>query len=386
MENYEDCEQILPDLWVLYLKAMHPDDKITSFYQLATRYLIGEASSTEREQLVFRLRDIECRDLFAEMSKGWENDPENCQKGFDIDAISHLVEAAVDSERSAGQEEQSMTSMEAGEGRSRWFTRPATVAALAASLALIAIPATLYFKSGRSVLTSASQPIQWIQRSAGPSERLVVTLNDGTQITLNSGSSLSYPETFGPRARLVRLMGEAFFDVTHDETHPFVVETPTIRIKVLGTQFNVHAFADGSEAKVSLIKGRVQVTDLTVGARGSEKPFSLAPGEEFGFSPESRVSKITPISVQAATGWMQDVFVWKREPIFSAMHQLERRFGITVEFADPALVSERVSGSFERESLEEIFETLQMTGVFNFQIIRDQGKIARVILSRGQRG
>ncbi|EIP98954.1 Fe2+-dicitrate sensor, membrane component [Opitutaceae bacterium TAV1] len=358
-----------------------------AFYQLATRYLTGEASGSERQQLVEQLRKPEARALFEEMRSGWEGSPANLEKGFDVDAIAQRVAIAVAEDQPHSEPDRDASPVPHRPRRIRhryspWFFR-LSFGVLATSFAALAIVAVIWFRPAPPAKV-AGGPVSWVQRSCGASERLLVTLGDGTKITLNSGSILSHPEIFGPYGRVVRLTGEAFFDVSHDESRPFVVETPTLRIRVLGTRFNVRAFADGTKAQVSLVKGKVQVTEIAPRNQEEAKPVVLTPGEQYNFSPETRMAKVQPVSAEAATGWMQDVFVWKREPAASAMRQLERRFGIGVEFSDPALSNEELNGTFEAESLEEIFETLQLTGIFNYRLIRAGDKIERVILSPGQ--
>ena len=89
-------------------------------------------------------------------------------------------------------------------------------------------------------------------------ERASLRLSDGTLVWLNSGSRLEYPTHFATDNRQVRLEGEAYFEVQRDESLPFIVQTNTVDVKVLGTKFNVSSYAK-EETKVTLKEGKVQV-------------------------------------------------------------------------------------------------------------------------------
>ena len=106
-------------------------------------------------------------------------------------------------------------------------------------------------------------------------QRIEVTLQDGTRVCLNAGSSLEFPNVFSKRDRKVRLSGEAMFDVMPDADCPFVVETYGYDVQVYGTKFNVEADAASAEFSTALLQGSVKVTDRASGAG-----FFLVPGEK----------------------------------------------------------------------------------------------------------
>ena len=86
-----------------------------------------------------------------------------------------------------------------------------------------------------------------------------LTLSDGTRVWLNAASSLTYPEIFQDRERVVELTGEAFFEVKPDTALPFIVKTQGMRVKVLGTTFNVKAYPDELKLYTTLVEGKVEV-------------------------------------------------------------------------------------------------------------------------------
>ncbi|AHF90319.1 anti-FecI sigma factor FecR [Opitutaceae bacterium TAV5] len=394
---------------------MNPEndgDEKLAFECLATRYLSGESTSAEREHFVALLADPRWKDLFEDMQLAWDLTRADGTPDFDAAAASRRLAtriAAGEEEGKAGEMDTTPDTvadtgwMDAPEEQVRrnrvwWRLRPGVPVLLAASLALAAGCFLILSRSGlfpgKSATVATTTPARplhadgtgeaaWERRTTNDRERSLLTLPDGTKVTLNSGSSLDYPPLFGPYARIVRLTGEGYFDVAHDAAKPFIVETSALRITVLGTQFNVRAFADGSKPEVSLVRGKVQVTGVT--PAGETAPVVLTPGQQYSFVPESGAGEVQEITPEKITGWMHDeVLFFDREPVASAIRKLETRFGVTVELSDPKLGDETLTGRFEKESLEEILVLLQRTGEIDYRLVRNNGHIKSVVLSPGR--
>ena len=101
-----------------------------------------------------------------------------------------------------------------------------------------------------------------------------ILLPDSTQVWLNAGSTLDYPEHFDETTREVTLTGEAYFDVKHAAEHPFIIHTGQIQTTVLGTAFNINAYTDRSNIQVSVSRGKVKVS------RGDQLIATLVKGQE----------------------------------------------------------------------------------------------------------
>ena len=115
-----------------------------------------------------------------------------------------------------------------------------------------------------------------IQTVSTLAETRTVRLPDGTSVTLNHYSSLSYPERFKSDDREVELSGEAYFEVSKDSKHPFIVQTETIDVQVLGTHFNVDAYPDNPDVKTTLLTGSVAVSNKNNSVRMVLKPNEVA--------------------------------------------------------------------------------------------------------------
>ena len=128
------------------------------------------------------------------------------------------------------------------------------IAAAAAIVLLIAFAA--FYKN--AILNIVS-PVKEIQLSSSAGQHRQMSLPDGTKVWLSPSTRISYPDKFGDKQRLVKLEGEAFFEVKHDAAHPFIIQSGSIKTVVLGTSFNVQAYPDAGTAEVTVVSGKVAV-------------------------------------------------------------------------------------------------------------------------------
>ncbi len=155
-----------------------------------------------------------------------------------------------------------------------------------------------------------------------------ITLPDGSKVWLNANSTLKYPSRFTGHSREVILDGEAFFDIqeiqgARDTRVPFKVLTSGQTVEVLGTQFNVSAYADEPETKTTLVEGRVSVE--TDGAR-----LQLVPGEQ-GTSDGKGITK-TEVNTEQYTAWRDGWISFQDKPFDQIMREVERWYGIEVRY------------------------------------------------------
>lgn len=129
--------------------------------------------------------------------------------------------------------------------------------AAAAAVVLLVTFAALYKNEVLEVVDPAKQ----VELVTAPGKHRQISLPDGTRIWLSPGSHISYPNKFRTKERLVKLEGEAFFDVVHDENHPFVIQSGQLKTVVLGTSFNVKAYPNQIISEVTVISGKVAVQE-----------------------------------------------------------------------------------------------------------------------------
>lgn len=173
-----------------------------------------------------------------------------------------------------------------------------------------------------------------------------IVLADGTNVYLNAASSLTYPVAFTGKDRKVSITGEAYFEVAKDKTKPFIVQTRTDAITVLGTHFNINAYADEGSVRTSLIEGSVKVSGEI-----------LHPGEAYANG------KVTRTNVQQDVAWKNGAFSFSNTDIETVLRQFARWYDIEVVFGKEK-PNKKISGDIGRDlTLSEVIEGLNGLGV-----------------------
>lgn len=187
-----------------------------------------------------------------------------------------------------------------------------------------------------------------------------LTLSDGTKVWLNALSSLKFPEQFSDNDRVVELNGEAFFQVSKDKRHPFIVRMgENEQVKVLGTQFNVNFYKDEESKKITLIEGSVDVRSQTSNVK-------LTPGQQVRISNGNLLLE-KHADTEAATGWKEGKFVFRDADIYNIMRQAERWYDVNVIYRTTS--SEHFNFSISRnEPLSKILHLMELTGKIHFKI------------------
>lgn len=181
-------------------------------------------------------------------------------------------------------------------------------------------------------------------------ERTTITLADGSKILLDADSALSEDFTAGERhVRLLR--GAAFFDVTHDEAHPFVVATDVGEVRVLGTRFDVR-LSEG-RGVVTLAQGSVSVTAGTTGARTV-----LAPGQQARFDNRG-IAGVESVDLEDSLSWRNGRFVFYRARLADVVNEIARYRRGRIVIASNTLADERVTGSFMLDDTDAALASLQ---------------------------
>lgn len=192
-------------------------------------------------------------------------------------------------------------------------------------------------------------------------ERANLHLSDGTLVWLNSGSCLEYPTHFATDNRQVRLEGEAYFEVKRDESLPFIVQTNTLNVKVLGTKFNVSSY-EMDETIVTLKEGKVQVD-----CEAENESYILYPNEQIVYSKDKGV-ELLQVDANSISSWTTGYLNFVNEPLEQIVKVLERRFNVQIVIENPKLASERFTCySIDSAGIDQIFRLLQQTRMLKYQ-------------------
>ncbi|GAA3972163.1 FecR family protein [Mucilaginibacter dorajii] len=188
-----------------------------------------------------------------------------------------------------------------------------------------------------------------------------VMLPDGTNVWLNSQSSLTYPVAFNGQERNVTLKGEAYFEVAKNKKHPFIVHTDNVKVKVLGTHFNVAAYTDDDEVKTTLLEGSVNLSKGTSSAM-------LVPGQQ-GIVTATGDNIITKtVNVNQAIAWKMGYFLFRENSIRDIMKQMARWYDVEVEYKGTP-TSKTFGGTYAKDKdINELLNGLELTGLVHFKI------------------
>jgi ferric-dicitrate binding protein FerR (iron transport regulator) len=233
----------------------------------------------------------------------------------------------------------------------REFSKVAAVIVIAVSMALFV------HKSNQNQNPVLSQTIEVPQ-----GQYVNLILSDGTKVSLNSNSKLIFPTTFTNDERTVKLDGEGYFEVAHNAKKPFHVITNKCDIKVLGTTFNVLAYSNSDVFETSLLKGSVQISNLS----NSEK-ILLKPNEKAEFRDGKLLGSI--LENENDFLWRTGVYVFQNEPLIDILQKMESYYQTKIIINNVAVGQLRCTGKFkQKESIEEVIQVLRNLTHFNYKL------------------
>lgn len=231
-------------------------------------------------------------------------------------------------------------------------------------LPLLGLSAYLYYQT--SILKSKS--VGLLETTTAYGVRTKITLSDGSEVWLNSGSTLSYPERFTEDKRQVTLSGEAFFKVKSDKDHRFDVQTSDgITVSAYGTEFNVQAYAEEPDIKATLAEGYIQIDQIN-------QPDSqeLIPGEQAVYSRHTQQMQVRKANLLVETAWKDGKLVFRRTPMEEIAKQLSRHFNVNIQLQGKEIFDYTYSATFTTETLAEILSLLEKTAPIRCEIIEPQ--------------
>ena len=188
-----------------------------------------------------------------------------------------------------------------------------------------------------------------------------ITLSDGTIVYLNSESELRYPVNFVGRDRRVYLSGEAYFDVVQDEAHPFIVDMGNSSVRVLGTSFDVRAYADEDEVLTTLVQGSVKFS-------AGKEFVTLEPGKQAVLGKSGSI-ETREVDTYLYTARKEGVFAFKRQRLEEIMKVVARWYDVNIFWENVSQKEVTFTGKMKRyDDFSKVVEVLEMTGNTEFVI------------------
>ncbi len=315
----------------------------TYYDNLMIRYFTGEASGDEISELWAWLEEHPLnKELFKEQKKIHDAvSQEMIEQQVDLDKewveIKHRMES-----------EHQYRNAVAFDSRSSFFNRRSLLRVAAAIILLFSVGFLL-----KQIIFGQPDSIHLVASN----DVIETQLPDGSHISLNKGSSLTYPEDMKGERREVELKGEAHFDVSHNPDKPFIVSAGDLRVEVLGTKFYINTNGPGNQVQVILIEG-------SVAAYYKDTPESktiLKPGEEASFNPSTKNISTTSQHEEYFLVWKTRSMKFSDERLDKVVAVIAKAYNKKITLSNPAIGDCRLSVAFENQTLESVLKVLEST-------------------------
>ena len=192
-------------------------------------------------------------------------------------------------------------------------------------------------------------------------------LPDGTKVWLNQSSVLKYPRAFEGKERHVYLDGEAYFEVARNHEKPFMVKSPAMDVRVLGTSFNIKCRPDNSFAETTLIEGEVEVKDKSDKGR-----ITLLPGQKAVLNRVTGRMQVKQVDPKMEIVWHNDLIPFEKSSIFQIAAALERFYGVKIILSPDVDSTNTYSGVLKKkDNIESVLNSLRNSIPFNYKKVDD---------------
>ncbi|MDB5029371.1 FecR domain-containing protein [Mucilaginibacter sp.] len=228
----------------------------------------------------------------------------------------------------------------------------------------------IYFMVGK-FKKSQSSLITYSKFSTRKGERREIQLSDGSVVTLNAASTIQIASDFGVKKRDVLLQGEAFFQVSKDKTRPFIIKTGKIYTRVVGTSFNINAYADENSVSIAVATGKVQVEKEDVGDKTLIGK-NLTHNHLLVYDLKKDTYRQTLADADTLSAWKTNKLVFSQAPITQIAHVLERNYNISVVLIGQPRKPGLYTVTFDNYSLEKLLPLLANLSGITYELKRQQ--------------
>ncbi len=322
---------------------------------LILKYLQGKCSDQEKESLFDWVeQQDENKKHFRQMRQLWD--------------LNHLAATPAESDKTeAAYSEVSSRIFEKGKERSNRFI---SVVLKYAAVAAVCFGISWYFWQSRQKTSG----VVWQNVEVPVGQRVKLTLADGSLVWLNSKSKFSFPAGFSAASRMVKLNGEAYFEVAHNKRQPFIVQTAHAAVTVKGTRFNLYAYENEENVETTLLEGKVTFAENGAGKQSKD----LEPHQQLIYNASKGDLKVwVNVKDQDVISWVSGVYFFNDVTIRDMIARLTHYYDVDVMVMDSTILDYTCIGKFRLdESLEDVLQVISTTKPFKYKI---EGK--RVIIS-----
>jgi|WetSurMetagenome_2_1015567.scaffolds.fasta_scaffold42798_3 transmembrane sensor len=190
--------------------------------------------------------------------------------------------------------------------------------------------------------------------------KFMLVLSDGTRVFMNAGSTLQYPEIFNGPERIVKLTGEAYFEVAHNKKSPFKVQVGDQIVEDIGTSFNISAYEDESFISVTLVEGSVKIEK-------NKNQVVISPGQNALTSESNNAISVKSADLESDLAWRSDLFHFENVQLSEVLKQIARWYNLEIEYKG-SIPTKTINGEIYRNvNGAQILTILKNLGV-NFKL------------------
>lgn len=351
---------------------------------LLAKYLAGELSPEENEELEWAVLANPALRVTLQVLQRMQEMPPGGSAAEEREMLERGMQRITRQPAVADQPSAVIPHQDGGSVRrmpGRWWMA-------AAAVLVLGVAGSLLYRGQRHPMIAATTPVQTghdKEITTRYGTRNFLELPDGSKLWLNAGSRIKYAEAFAGGRRELTLEGEAFFDVKHDPDHPFIIHTGKLDVKVLGTSFNVKAYASDSTIETTLIKGKVEIdfpgnTQPGIVLRPNEKVVILKKEAPAAHTAAEHVDRrmVAPDPVYRTlieTSWVEDKLAFRNESFSDVSKRLERWYNIHFSFENQRYLQDKLTGCFKDQPIKNVMDALQISFGFHYRIDGDTIRI-----------
>lgn len=321
------------------------------YHNLIIKFFAGEISDSELVDLKSWLeKDPENRRIFDAENELWQEAGSQSNIGaYDNDSawinISGRAGLGADNPKPV---------VIMGKAKFRILVAAATI------FALVTFGSVILWLTSEKSLSQISNGITRITTNEGEKSR--ISLPDSSQILLNAGSTFQYDRKFNLSDRMVKLMGEAYFDISTNPQKPFVVELDKMTVTATGTRFNVFSFSNENRVETTLEEGIIHVS-----VKGGE-PVEVKAGQQVVYFVKSGEVLIRDVNPDTYTSWKENMLRFHDTPFEEVLRRIGRKYNVTFEVSNRELFDLTYTATFIDESIEDVMQMLKTVSPITYRI------------------
>lgn len=310
------------------------------------------------------LPDEEQKAVECWLAESPDNEKQLEQLYFVLQATSRLqVMEAVDTDKALRNFKQSVSKQNR---KARMFYAMRVLQRVAAVLFIPVLALSAYL-----LMQQNGGEVHTLQVRTNPGVVSSFDLPDGSKVWLNGSSTLTYPSEFTADSRVVEISGQGYFEVTKNRRKPFIVKAGSdYSVQVLGTSFDIAAYADDATIETTLIEGSVQLA--VAEANGTDIIRRMKPNEKAVYEKATNRMEVSTVNTEYDTAWKNGEIIFRNHPMDQVLKVLSRHYRVKFDVQDEQAMNSIITARFKDEQLPQVMEYIRLASCIKYVIKKPQ--------------